>query len=192
MITDLSIMRDRLRKETAELLGLDIDDLTATQSIRLDRAATLRLELDDIESRKLQGATFDAVKYIAVSEALERMLGGQPEQPSSDRDLFAGARDELERFLVARAQRIEARDQNRDAALREENARLTEENEKLKAELRARPRAPQPNNVVAIDATARANANRPPDHYIAEHQRRREPWQQGGASFTVPSWPLPR
>jgi hypothetical protein len=77
MTADLTIMRDRLRKETAALLGMDIDNLTAAQSVRLDRAATLRLELDDIESRKLQGATFNAVQYIAISEALERLISGR-------------------------------------------------------------------------------------------------------------------
>jgi hypothetical protein len=130
MITDLTIMRDRLRKETAQLLGLDVNNLTATQSIRLDRAATLRLELDDIESRKLQGATFDAVKYIAVSEALERMLGGNPEQPNNSPD-FSGAREELANFLVKRAERIE----QRDSKLRDEIALLMEENAKLRDKL---------------------------------------------------------
>jgi hypothetical protein len=39
MTNDLSVMRERLRKETATLLGLDIEHLTPAQSIRLDRAA---------------------------------------------------------------------------------------------------------------------------------------------------------
>jgi hypothetical protein len=105
-MADLAVMRDRLRKETAELLGLDINALSAAQSVRLDRCSTLRLEIDDIESRKLQGVAFDAVKYIAVSEALERMVGGNPEQTNTTHD-FTGAKEELARLLNQRGSAIE-------------------------------------------------------------------------------------
>jgi hypothetical protein len=49
-----------------------------------------------------------------------------------------------------------------------------------------------PDNVIPIDATAtaRANANLPPAHYLKDGQVK-EPWERGG-TFTVPSWPLPR
>ena len=90
MTIDTAVMRKRLRAETAAMLRLDVDNLTPAQSIRLDRAATLRLELNDIEERKLIGAPFDTVKYIAASEALERMLGGDPDAQQQPVDQFAG------------------------------------------------------------------------------------------------------
>jgi hypothetical protein len=37
---------DRMRKTSAELLGYDLDNLTPAQSVRLDRAAAIRLELE--------------------------------------------------------------------------------------------------------------------------------------------------
>ena len=79
MTIDTELMRKNLRAKTAAMLKLDVDNLTPAQSVRLDRAATLSLELNDIEERKLIGAPFDMVKYIAASEALERMLGGDPD-----------------------------------------------------------------------------------------------------------------
>ena len=104
------------------MLKLDVNNLTAAQSVRLDRAATLRLELNDIEERKLIGAPFDTVKYIAASEALERMLGGDPDAQQQPVDQFAGAREELLRFLENRAEKLERKaERTRAAALEASN-----------------------------------------------------------------------
>jgi hypothetical protein len=187
MSSDIAEFHKHLRASTAHLLGYDdANPLTAAQEIRVDRAVMLRLMIDDLQAKQMRGGPIDVRAFVTASEDLERMVGGHPEQTSTAPN-FSGARDELERFLVARAQRIEARDQNRETALRDEIARLTEENEKLKAELRARPRAPETNNVVPIRD---ANAALPPAHYLRDGQRR-EDWQRG-PTFDVPSWPLPR
>jgi hypothetical protein len=57
------------------------------------------------------------------------------------------------------------------------------------------PEPPRPDNVVPIDGTARANPTRPPDHYLAEHQHRNEPWRDyvygGGGIIVAPPWPPP-
>jgi hypothetical protein len=117
---DTVVMRKRLREETAAMLKLDVNNLTAAQSVRLDRASTLRLELNDIEERKLIGAQFDTAKYIAASEALERMLGGNPDQPAAAEtdeqrrerwanETFAGAAEELNALLGRRHDAIEQR-----------------------------------------------------------------------------------
>ncbi len=103
----MTTMHERLRAETARLLKYDINNLSPAQSVRLDRCATLRLELSDIEASKLAGAPFDVTKYIAISEALERMLGGNPEQQHQPIDQFAGAREELLTFLSNRADKLE-------------------------------------------------------------------------------------
>lgn len=118
---DLDVLRENLRKDTAKMLGIaDLKTMTAAESVRLSRATTLRLEIDDIETRKLndQHQPFDLKSYIAASEALERLVGGQPEQ-ATPTDPFTGAREELARFFEGRANALERsreRDENNKAA----------------------------------------------------------------------------
>jgi hypothetical protein len=111
---------DRMRKTTADMLGYDLSNLTPAQSIRLDRAASLRLELDDLQGKQLAGLLFDAKQYVVVSESLERMFGGDPEQPATAEtdeqrrkrwaeETFAGAAEELDALLGRRAEALERR-----------------------------------------------------------------------------------
>jgi hypothetical protein len=105
---------DRMRNEAAELLKYDLNKLTAAQSVRLDRAAALRLELDDVQSRQLAGLPIDMAKFVVASEALERLVGGNPETSTTGPD-FTGAREELLQFLVQRADAIEKRREREEA-----------------------------------------------------------------------------
>ena len=100
---------DRMRAVTAKLLGYDLEHLTPAQQIRLDRAASIRLMLDDVQGRLLAGLEIDMAKFCAASEALERMLGGNPDQQTTtgQHDDFAGAREELIAFLSDRAEKLE-------------------------------------------------------------------------------------
>jgi hypothetical protein len=117
-----------LRASTAKLLGYDdADRLTAAQQIRLDRAITLRLMIDDLQGRQVRGEVIDVKAFVNASEDLERMVpGGNPEAPSGTHD-FSGAREELSRFFAGRAEAIKRRNQrlevelatNPDAARRE-------------------------------------------------------------------------
>lgn len=75
-MASLSTMHENLRRSTAKMLDYDHANLTAAQSVRLDRAVMLRLELEDCQTKKLAGESFDTNKYIAASEALERLVGG--------------------------------------------------------------------------------------------------------------------
>jgi hypothetical protein len=84
---------DRMRNEVAGLLKYDLNNLTAAQSVRLDRAAALRLELDDISSRQLAGLPIDMAKFVVASEALERLVGGNPDETSTAHDSPAPARN---------------------------------------------------------------------------------------------------
>jgi hypothetical protein len=102
-------VHDQLRIDTCRMLKYDVNALSPAQEVRLARAVVLRLELDDVESRKLQGAPFDAGKYITISEALERLVGGNPEAPAAGHD-FSGAREELSHFFAGRADALERRD----------------------------------------------------------------------------------
>jgi hypothetical protein len=70
-----------LRVSTAAMLGFGaVDHLTAEQAIRTDRALTLRLVVDHLQGRQMQGGQIDVKEFVAASEALERMVGGDPEQ----------------------------------------------------------------------------------------------------------------
>ena len=110
---------DRMRAVTAKLLGYDLEHLTPAQSVRLDRAASIRLMLDDVQGRLLAGFEIDIAKFCAASEALERMLGGDPDTQQQSVDQFAGAREELLHFLDARASALARRDERIAAEARQ-------------------------------------------------------------------------
>jgi hypothetical protein len=116
MPRDPDVLRARLRLDTAKMLGVDLENMTASQEVRLARACMLRLELDDIESRKLNNQPFDVKAYVIASESLERLLGGQPDQPETGHD-FSGARAELARLFDQRAIALERRDRRREAEM---------------------------------------------------------------------------
>ena len=197
MTITLTALHEQLLKDTCRMLQYDINALTPAQEVRLSRAAMLRLELDDCATKKLAGQPFDTVKYIAASEALERLIGSDPEQTNAGYD-FTGAKAELTHFFNERAAAIEYRELKESARLLEVNAQLREQITQLQAQLTAQPQQPppRPNNVVPIDGTARANANRPPEHYLREGQR--EPWRDyaergsgvpgGVLGEPLPSW----
>ena len=189
-LPDLETKSRRLFLGTCELLGLDPDHLTLAQKLRVSRVSALRLQIDDLEKAQLLGQPIDINKLVEASEALERLVGGNPEAATTHN--FAGAKDELRRFFAQRAERIEARELKESVRLREENVRLREENTQLRTQLRSQPcPAPQPTNVVPIDGAARANAAKPPASYLKEGQPR-EPWETyGRGTVEVACWSPP-
>jgi hypothetical protein len=117
MTVTLSAMHEQLRRDTARMLGYDYAKVTAAESVRLDRAAMLRLELDDCQTKKLNGQPFDMNKYVAASEALERMLS--PDGTGTDVDFearyqarvqaeFAGAGEKVAQLISAQIERLAA------------------------------------------------------------------------------------
>jgi hypothetical protein len=108
MPRDPDVLRARLRIDTAKMLGVDLENMTAADGVRLSRACMLRLELDDIESRKLNNQPFDVKAYVIASESLERLVGGNPETSTTGPD-FEGARQELMALLDKRANALERR-----------------------------------------------------------------------------------
>ena len=191
---DIAGMSNWLRASTAKLLGLDESKLSVAEKIRVDRASALRLLLDDMQAAQLNGGAIDVGEFIKASEELERLAGGNPETTSTHD--FSGAREELARFFVQRAERIEAREMKESERLREELTKLREENTKLRSDLKVQaPQAPQkqPDNVVVFDGTARANAAKPPASYLKEGQPR-EPWEShygGRGTVEVACWSPP-
>lgn len=192
-MSDPAELFNSLRASTCVLLGYgSVDQLTAAQDIRVGRTITLRLIVDDLQARQLRGEMIDVKAFVAASEDLERLCGGNPNTPAPD--AFADAREELSRFLVERAERIDARDvklRDQIDQLKEENARL------LAAKLETEPQQ-QPTSAAAATPEAAPNVTylpsrtadgKPPPHYLQSNKH--EPWRDGG-TFEAPSWPLPR
>lgn len=210
MTTNLAVLHDQLRRDTAKMLNYDLNNLSAAEAVRLDRAMTLRLELDDFQTKKLSGMPVDVSKFIAASESLERLVGGNPDGTATPD--FSGAKAELLQLLGRRAEGIEralARDPDRArAALEERIADAIAKHGNGDAPRRDdAPLAPtptavaspppvepvssppprRPGNVVPLDA----NSRKPPDHYLAEHQHRNEPWRNGPQALCAPAWSPP-
>ena len=188
-----------LRDLTAAMFDYDLADLSLTQGLQIDLVSLLRLEVDTMQGKVLAGETVDLTRLVAAHGMLAKLL---PERalvapaPAAANHDFASAKEELDRFLVERAERLEAREIKESERLREENARLREEITQLRTQLRAEqqpapPSVRQPSNVVSIDGTARANAAKPPASYLREGQPR-EPWETyGRGTVEVACWSPP-
>ena len=194
MSPDPAAAYEKLKIETAAMFNYDIANLSLTQGLQLDLVSLLRLEVDTMQGQVLAGESVDLQRLVAAHGMLQKML---PERalvaraPAATHD-FAGAKKELAALLTQRASAIEARELKETARLREQIAQLSEENARLKAEQQPQP-VPQKqptNNVVPIDGTARANANRPPSHYLKDGQPR-EPWREGPGALCAPYWEPP-
>jgi hypothetical protein len=89
-----------LRISTCALLKYDPDNLSAEQTIRVDRAITLRLMIDHLQSRQMHGEQINVREFVDASEALERMAGGNPTAPSQQR--FPGEHKKKLREMIAK------------------------------------------------------------------------------------------
>jgi hypothetical protein len=179
-----------LRANTAALLNYDIDNLSLQQSLKVDLAASLRLEIDRITAAQLKGESVDLRELVLATESLSRLVapagtGTEAQQPD-----FEGAREKLSQFLDDRAERLEqalrssnpnvreAALQNLSPAVNEIIAELRAEIERLNEQLLAlqppapvdqtpppeqtiSPPPPQPSNQPS--PTLRAE---PPAHYL--------------------------
>jgi hypothetical protein len=106
-----------LRASTAALLNYDLDNLTLTQSLKVDLASSLRLEIDRITAAQLAGEPVDLRELVLATESLSRLVA--PDGTGTDVDFetryqerlqteFAGEREKLSHYLSARAERIAA------------------------------------------------------------------------------------
>lgn len=191
MTQDIAGQTRRLFSSTTKLLGLDEAKLSVAEKIRVDRASTLRLLLDDMQSAQLNGGAIDVGQFIKASEELERLAGGNPEA-SATHD-FTGAREELQQFFAERAERLQMREQRESAKLREENAELREQIARLQSQQPSNAVPPQKqsttNNVVPIAAAKPhdANSTKPPAGYLKQY----EPWESSGGALCAPPWTPP-
>jgi hypothetical protein len=93
-------MFERVRAETAKMLGYNLDQLGLVQSVRLDRAIALRIEIDRVQAQQAQDQPIDIGRLSAASEQLEKLILLSEEQPSYDLSLLTDQDlQELERLL---------------------------------------------------------------------------------------------
>jgi hypothetical protein len=115
---------EELRSSTAKMLDLDVGNLSAAQSVRLDRCCVLRLLVSDLRGKQLRGEQINVREFVDASESLERMMGGNPAAAADPHD-FSAAHAELAALLDGRMKALEhqmARDP--DAARREFELKL--------------------------------------------------------------------
>jgi hypothetical protein len=109
----------RLRRETAVLLHLDIDNLSPAEALKLDLTATLRIAFDDLLGQQMSGQPINLEKLLALAEKLEHLLP-LPEEARPQRDdarmklqaLIDGARAareyDVERGVCSECERLAA------------------------------------------------------------------------------------
>jgi hypothetical protein len=76
----------KARSDVCGMLGYDLDNLSAEQSVRVDVATALRVLLDNQSSRLVKGETLDARELLMASDALSRLLPPLREPPSEPRE----------------------------------------------------------------------------------------------------------
>ena len=106
-----------LRISTATLLKYDPDNLSAEQTIRIDRAVTLRLIIDHLQSRQMHGEQINVKEFVDASEALERMVGGNPDAPAREQRFGADHQAKLREMIARVVLTPSAVDHEREAAL---------------------------------------------------------------------------
>jgi hypothetical protein len=120
-VSDVADVYARLRAETAKMLGYDIADLTAVQTLRLDLAASLRLEIDRITALQMRGEPADLRALTSAAESLEKLL--HPEVGPTG-NASEGAREEFARLLDGLAGAAEHVEHEETTRLRAEVAEL--------------------------------------------------------------------
>jgi hypothetical protein len=78
--------RSQARREAATLLGVDIDHLSAADSLRVDMVSALRLVIDHEQATVLDGREADLGKLnVAVQSLIALLPGRELPQPASSR-----------------------------------------------------------------------------------------------------------
>jgi hypothetical protein len=98
---------ERLKVETAEMLGLNTDSASLMESLQVDLVSLLRLQIDDLQGKVLNGEQVDLARLSTALTMLRQLL---PEKalvaPAAGPD-FSGAKEELLRMLDGRIEALE-------------------------------------------------------------------------------------
>jgi hypothetical protein len=192
----------RLRRSTAELLGFgsDFDKLSPADRVLVDRAATLRLRVDDLRLMQLKGEAIDTDEFVKASEQLEHVLRADRRVDAMGSPVaLEQARDALRRVLgISRKQPAADAPSEADqlAALQERNKALEREVCELRKAKPIEPSAepvvqpasePQPEPPAPANTespwreptqyhSTKTSDGKPPPHYLKSGQPR-EPWE---------------
>jgi hypothetical protein len=177
---DIAAQAKRLREQTCQLLGLNISTLTPAQMVRVDRASVLRLRLSDLEAMQLNGAAFDALEYVAVSEQYEKLLNLNHDVMMEGDGGLEAARTKMREILTQIAPEIVAASDREDEAA--ELAELEPEQELEPAEPEPDSPPPAPPSNLQYLSTRRGPNGEHPAHYLKRDR----------AMFDVPYFPLPK
>jgi hypothetical protein len=148
------------------------------------------LEISDLREAQLVGrADVDVGRLVEASAQLERALCrgdhavalefGSPQAEEAARARMRQILCQIDPGdggVVSLSDQIDALRERCDA-LELENRELQAELDELRAPPQSEPPTepqPQPSNVLPLDGAARANAARPPDHYL----KQTEPWER--------------
>jgi hypothetical protein len=140
----------RLRIETCAMLGFsDVGTLTPLQSLKLDLACVLRLELDRAAALQARGEAIDIKALTVAAEALERLLR-PAEVVVAGADQHSDAREALEALMEGQVAANEVTEATRVQELEREVSDLREQLARSRAG--AAPSAPA--HVTYVDAGA--------------------------------------
>jgi hypothetical protein len=162
-----------LRASTAALLGYNVDHLSAAEAVRVDRALTLRLIVDHMQSRQMQGGQIDAKEFVAASEALERMVGGTPDAPVSfDVDgVIADLERSIQGILDVRALKAAEADTHPGGGnvdLATVSPSVADGRAQSGGASSSSPPAAPEQRETDVERMTRVNSSGPPDHYLKQ------------------------
>jgi hypothetical protein len=96
---------ERLKLETAQMLGLNTDSSSLLENLQVDLVSLLRLQIDDLQGRVLNGEQVDLGRLSTAVAMLQKLLPQSLIAPAAGPD-FSGAREELARLFEQRAEAI--------------------------------------------------------------------------------------
>jgi hypothetical protein len=113
MSADPAAVYERLKLETAQMLGLNTDSSSLLENLQVDLVSLLRLQIDDLQGKVLNGQQVDLARLSAALTMLRQLLPEKalvaPAAAADHVDQFAGAREELARLFDQRANALERR-----------------------------------------------------------------------------------
>jgi hypothetical protein len=158
--------RAQARAEAAQLLGLNIDNLSPADALRVDMVSSLRLVVDAEQASILSGNSADVARLnVAVASLIALLPGQKLAEPAPAEGGPSDPRQIMLRTYLEMRRRGEAADPTSTFEGRmAEIERLKAENEQLKAQLTERAAASVPppagGNVVALRPTNERTSER--------------------------------
>jgi hypothetical protein len=112
-----AILHRRLRTESAQLMGLDLNKLSAIESVQCDLIGVLLLEIDSLQSASISGRLIDMGRLADAVRILKSLMPDAPLAADGDFEArhaqrcaeeFAGAREKFSNLMAAQHERHEA------------------------------------------------------------------------------------